>query len=142
MDKTSTIQHHTFVIDRRYAHPPEKVFSGFSDPKKKRRWMGGDDDGWTIEKFDMNFEGIHWREVEQLVQPKPSARFAIAHAEQGFTANVPISFLRDEHALLATGLRVFFAESLETFAADLQRARAYGGSYERWIAAKRAVVWA
>jgi len=56
MDKTSTIQHHTFVIDRRYAHPPEKVFSGFSDPKKKRRWMGGDDDGWTIEKFDMNFE--------------------------------------------------------------------------------------
>lgn len=47
-----------------------------------------------------------------------------------------------EHALLATGLRVLFAESLETFAADLQRARAYGGSYERWIAAKRAVVWA
>jgi len=28
-----------------------------------------------------------------------------------------------EHALLATGLRVFFAESLETFTADLQRAR-------------------
>jgi long-chain acyl-CoA synthetase len=28
-----------------------------------------------------------------------------------------------EHALLATGLHVFFAESLETFTADLQRAR-------------------
>ena len=53
-------------------------------------------------KFDMTFAGIHWRELEQLVRPKPSARFAIAHAEQGFTANVPISFLRDEHALLAT----------------------------------------
>ena len=26
-------------------------------------------------------------------RPRPSARFAIAHAEQGFTANVPISFL-------------------------------------------------
>ncbi len=50
----------------------------------------------------MTFEGVHWRELEQLVRPKPSARFAIAHAEQGFTANVPISFLRDEHALLAT----------------------------------------
>ena len=36
------------------------------------------------------------------MRPKPSARFAIAHAEQGFTANVPLSFLRDEHALLAT----------------------------------------
>ncbi len=28
-----------------------------------------------------------------------------------------------EHALLATGMQVFFAESLETFTADLQRAR-------------------
>ena len=36
------------------------------------------------------------------MRPKPSARFAIAHSEQGYTANVPISFLRDEHALLAT----------------------------------------
>lgn len=51
-----TIQHHTFVIERRYAHPAEKVFAGFADPKKKRRWMGGDGDGWTIEKFDMRFE--------------------------------------------------------------------------------------
>ncbi len=53
-------------------------------------------------KFDVTFEGIHWRELEALVRPRPSARFAIAHAEQGFTANVPISSLRDEHALLAT----------------------------------------
>ena len=52
-------------------------------------------------KFDMTFEGVPWRELEQLGRPKPSARFAIAHAEQGFTANVPISFLRDERALLA-----------------------------------------
>jgi DMSO/TMAO reductase YedYZ molybdopterin-dependent catalytic subunit len=36
------------------------------------------------------------------VRPKSSARFVIAHAEQGFTSNVPLSFLRDEHALLAT----------------------------------------
>jgi len=53
-------------------------------------------------KFDMPFEGIHWRELERLVQPRPSARYAVAHAEQGFTANVPVSFVRDEHALLAT----------------------------------------
>jgi DMSO/TMAO reductase YedYZ molybdopterin-dependent catalytic subunit len=53
-------------------------------------------------KFDMTFEGVHWRELEKLVRPKPSARYAIAHAEQGFTANVPLEFLRDEQALLAT----------------------------------------
>jgi DMSO/TMAO reductase YedYZ molybdopterin-dependent catalytic subunit len=53
-------------------------------------------------KFDLTFDGIHWREIEALVRPKSSARFVIAHAEQGFTSNVPLSFLRDEHALLAT----------------------------------------
>ncbi len=52
-------------------------------------------------RFDMTFKGVAWRELEALIRPKPSARFAIAHAEQGFTANVPIGFLRDEGALLA-----------------------------------------
>jgi DMSO/TMAO reductase YedYZ molybdopterin-dependent catalytic subunit len=53
-------------------------------------------------RFDTQFEGVHWRELELIARPKPTARFAIAHAEQGFTSNVPISFLRDEDALLAT----------------------------------------
>jgi DMSO/TMAO reductase YedYZ molybdopterin-dependent catalytic subunit len=53
-------------------------------------------------RFDTRFEGVHWRELEKLVRPKPSARFAIAHAEHDFTANVPIASLRDENALLAT----------------------------------------
>jgi DMSO/TMAO reductase YedYZ molybdopterin-dependent catalytic subunit len=53
-------------------------------------------------KFDTSFEGVHWRELAKLARPKPSARFAIAHAEAGFTANVPLSFLEQEDALLAT----------------------------------------
>jgi DMSO/TMAO reductase YedYZ molybdopterin-dependent catalytic subunit len=53
-------------------------------------------------KFDTRFEGVHWRELARLVGPKPSGRFAIAHAEAGFTANVPLPFLEDEQALLAT----------------------------------------
>ena len=52
-------------------------------------------------KFDMAFAGVHWRELEALCRPTPAARFAIAHAEAGFTANVPLSFLRDDLALLA-----------------------------------------
>ena len=35
-------------------------------------------------------------------RPNPTAQFAIAHAEAGFTANVPLSFLEQESALLAT----------------------------------------
>jgi DMSO/TMAO reductase YedYZ molybdopterin-dependent catalytic subunit len=52
-------------------------------------------------RFDMTFKGVPWRELEALGRPKPSAHYAIAHAEQGFTANVPIAFLQAEGALLA-----------------------------------------
>jgi DMSO/TMAO reductase YedYZ molybdopterin-dependent catalytic subunit len=52
-------------------------------------------------RFDTSFEGVHWRELAELVKPKPSARYVVAHAEQGFTANVPLAALEDEHALIA-----------------------------------------
>jgi len=53
-------------------------------------------------RFDTTFGGVLWSELAARVDPKPSARFAIAHAEQGFTANVPASFLEAEGAILAT----------------------------------------
>jgi DMSO/TMAO reductase YedYZ molybdopterin-dependent catalytic subunit len=53
-------------------------------------------------RFDTSFEGVHWREPAKLAQPKPSARFVVAHAEAGFTSNVPLAFLEDDNALLAT----------------------------------------
>ena len=53
-------------------------------------------------RFDARFGGVHWRELANLVRPKPSARFVIAHAEQGYTANVPFEYLEDDNALLAT----------------------------------------
>jgi DMSO/TMAO reductase YedYZ molybdopterin-dependent catalytic subunit len=52
-------------------------------------------------RFDTTFKGVHWSELAKLVAPKPSARFVVAHAEQGFTANVPIAALEDEQALIA-----------------------------------------
>ncbi len=51
-------------------------------------------------RFDARFKGVHWSELAKLCSPKPSARFAIAHAEHGFTANVPLEALEDEHALV------------------------------------------
>jgi len=52
-------------------------------------------------RFDAGFRGVHWRELARLVRPKPEARFVVAHAEQGFTANVPLEALEDENALIA-----------------------------------------
>jgi DMSO/TMAO reductase YedYZ molybdopterin-dependent catalytic subunit len=52
-------------------------------------------------RFDTSFEGVHWSELAKLVQPRLSARYVVAHAEQDFTANVPLAALEDDEALLA-----------------------------------------
>jgi DMSO/TMAO reductase YedYZ molybdopterin-dependent catalytic subunit len=52
-------------------------------------------------RFDARFRGVHWSELAKLVKPKASGRFVVAHAEQGFTANVPLRALEDEEALIA-----------------------------------------
>ncbi len=51
-------------------------------------------------RFDARFRGVHWRELAKLCSPKPSARFAIAHAEHGFTANVPLAAIAADDALV------------------------------------------
>jgi DMSO/TMAO reductase YedYZ molybdopterin-dependent catalytic subunit len=52
-------------------------------------------------RFDTPFRGVHWRELAAIVKPRSTARFVVAHAEQEFTTNVPLSALGDEGALLA-----------------------------------------
>jgi DMSO/TMAO reductase YedYZ molybdopterin-dependent catalytic subunit len=52
-------------------------------------------------RFDTRFKGVHWRDLAALASPKPGARFVVAHAEQGFTANVPLAAIEDENALIA-----------------------------------------
>ena len=52
-------------------------------------------------RFDTRFRGVQWSELAKLAQPKPSARFVVAHAEQGFTANVPLDAIQADDALLA-----------------------------------------
>jgi len=53
-------------------------------------------------RFDARFSGVAWSTIRELVAPHPSARFAIAHSEHDYTANVPASFLDLEGAMLAT----------------------------------------
>ena len=52
-------------------------------------------------RFDARFRGVHWGELAERCRPKPSARFLVAHAEGGYTENVPLPALEDEHALIA-----------------------------------------
>lgn len=53
-------------------------------------------------RFDAAFTGVAWSTLAELVRPKPSAHHVVAHAEAGFTANVPLSALEAEGTLLAT----------------------------------------
>jgi DMSO/TMAO reductase YedYZ molybdopterin-dependent catalytic subunit len=51
-------------------------------------------------RFDAGFKGVHWRELAALCRPKPTANFVIAHAEHGFTSNVPLAALENDDALI------------------------------------------
>ena len=51
---TSSIVHHTFVIERTYPHSPARVFGAFSNPAVKRRWFA-EGEGWQIDAFDADF---------------------------------------------------------------------------------------
>lgn len=52
-------------------------------------------------RYDNLWEGVSLRSVIALAAPKPEARFAIIHAEQGFTTNLPLSELLADDVLLA-----------------------------------------
>ncbi len=53
-------------------------------------------------RFDNRWEGVGFREVMKLVKLKPRSGFVLVHAEQGFTANVPLPDLDRDDVLFAT----------------------------------------
>lgn len=53
-EKTQSVTHATFVIERNFLATPEKVFAAFSDPAKKKRWFA-DDEALKYEEFTIDF---------------------------------------------------------------------------------------
>jgi DMSO/TMAO reductase YedYZ molybdopterin-dependent catalytic subunit len=52
-------------------------------------------------RFDNRWQGVLFTEVMKLVMPRAEARFALIHAEQGYTANVPLEDLMRPTTLFA-----------------------------------------
>ena len=52
-------------------------------------------------KLDNTWEGVHVREVMRHVRLRPEARFAMIHADPGYTTNVALEDLLDDDVLLA-----------------------------------------
>jgi DMSO/TMAO reductase YedYZ molybdopterin-dependent catalytic subunit len=53
-------------------------------------------------RFDNQWEGVAFRELLRRVKLKPGAAYVLVHAEQGFTANLPLADLDRDEVLLAT----------------------------------------
>jgi DMSO/TMAO reductase YedYZ molybdopterin-dependent catalytic subunit len=63
---------------------------------------------WTT--LDTTWEGVPIQEILSRAQLRPGAKFVLAHSEQGYTANLPLSILDDDDVLLAD---TFGGEPLE-----------------------------
>ena len=52
-------------------------------------------------KLDTDWEGVAIQEILSRAQLRDTAKYVVAHSEQGYTANLPLSILDDEDVLLA-----------------------------------------
>ena len=52
-------------------------------------------------KLDTRWTGVPFRTIAELVRPQPEARYVLAHAENYFTANIPLHVLLDEDVMVA-----------------------------------------
>ena len=48
-----TVTHSTFVLEHSYPQPPDRVYSAFAQPARKRRWYAEGDH--EIQEFEMEF---------------------------------------------------------------------------------------
>lgn len=104
--------HNTFVIERSYRVTPERVFSAFSDPAKKRRWYA-EGERHDIELFEMDFRvGGTERSRYRFKEGTPFPGVALAH-NGSYLDIVP-----DQRVVMASAMTLgekFMLGSLLTF---------------------------
>ena len=57
--------------------------------------------GWS--RLGDTWKGVPIREILSRVQPKPEARYVMAHCEQGYTTGIPLEVLDDDDVMLCHG---------------------------------------
>jgi len=55
----------------------------------------------TWSKFDVQWEGVRFRGIMEIVKPTSKAHYAIFECEQGFTTSLPIEALYDDDVMVA-----------------------------------------
>jgi uncharacterized protein YndB with AHSA1/START domain len=100
-----TVIHSTFVIERSYRKPPERVFAAFADAKQKRRWFA-ERENHDVEKFEMDFRvGGHERVQYRLKEGTPFPGVAINN-EGSFQDIVPNQRIVSASTMTLGGKRI------------------------------------
>lgn len=87
--------------------------------------------GWS--KFDTVWEGPRFRDFIALFGVKPTARYVIAHAPHGFTANLPLDAMLDDDVLLAWRFNGEFLEPDHGFPVRLVVPKRYFWKSTKWL---------
>ncbi|CAN5859134.1 sulfite oxidase-like oxidoreductase [soil metagenome] len=90
----------TFRVWGEVDHPFELSWEGFKAmPRKKVHTDIHCVTRWS--RLDADFEGVPIQHILERAELRPRARFVLAYAEQGYTANMPLDVLDDDDVLLA-----------------------------------------
>ena len=84
-------------------------------------------------KLDTVWEGVPIQEILQLAQVRPTARFVVAHSEQGYTANLPLEVLDDDDVMLADTFAGAPLEAEHGWPLRLLVAKRYFWKSAKWI---------
>ena len=115
-----TVTHASFVIERDYAASPSRVFAAFADPAQKRRWFA-EGEGWSIERFDVDFRIGGSERSSFRYQGGPLATVELVPVGSGtrlvYTEQAAFLDGKDEVSTREAGSR----EWLESLAQELER---------------------
>lgn len=121
---TRSVHHSTFVIERSFAAPVDRVFASWADADKKRRWFACHDD-WVTVDYGLDFRvggsehnvvstdlGVVHRFEARYFDIVPGERIVYAYDMLVAEARISVSLVTVLFAKSATKTRMTFTEQV------------------------------